>query len=257
MLRIALVADIHSNHIAFSAVLDHLRNNNVDSVFFLGDYIFGGSGTKETIDLLRAYDDYPHIIISGNKEKYIVPVEQRADFILPFLYDMYDELAAEDLKFIKSLPDELTTEIGGFSVHICHDPELKNGRRVFHIVDRLKRERNTPNLDALQEIARQMKEDICIFGHYHVFMDETVGGKRFICPGSAGLPLNGDRRAQYMIIEIAGGKVAAEKQFVSYDYLALVDDFEKKGYIERHREWAMNIITSMLTARNYIGTSAD
>ena len=64
---------------------------------------------------------------------------------------MYDELAAEDLQFIKSLPDELTTDIGGFSVRICHNPELKNGRRVFHIVDRLKRERNTPNLAALQK----------------------------------------------------------------------------------------------------------
>ena len=86
-------------------------------------------------------------------------------------------------------------------------------------------------------------------------MDETVGGSVYL-PGSAGLPLNGDRRAQYMIIEIAG-EGCRGKQFVSYDYLALVDDFEKKGYIERHREWAMNIITSMLTARNYIGTSAD
>lgn len=256
-MRIALVADIHSNNIAFTAVLKHINRNKIDSVLFLGDYVFGGSGSKETIDMLLEYTVHPYAAISGNKEGYIEPIEQQANWIVPVMYDMYNELTLKDLEFLKSLPNELTIEVQGVSVRICHTPHSERNKRVFNVVDKLKREKNTPNWNVLKEIGEQMKEDVCIFGHYHLFMDETINNKRFICPSSVGLPFNGDIRAQYMVLSIEGEKVTAEKQFISYDHMELVADFERKGYLERYREWSMNTLLSMLTARNYIGTSVD
>lgn len=256
-LRIALVADIHSNNIAFTAVLNHIKMNKIDGVLFLGDYVFGGSGSKETIDLLLEYTVHPYAAISGNKEDYIEPIEQQADWVVPVLHDMYNQLTLKDLEFLKSLPNELTIEVQGVSVRICHIPHPERNKRIFNVVDKLKREKNTPNWDVLKDITEHMKEDICIFGHYHLFMDETINNKRFICPSSVGLPMNGDRRAQYMILSIEGEKILTEKQFISYNHMELVADFERKGYLERHREWSMNTLLSMLTARNYIGTSTD
>jgi diadenosine tetraphosphatase ApaH/serine/threonine PP2A family protein phosphatase len=85
-------------------------------------------------------------------------------------------------------------------------------------------------------------------------MDEKVNGKRFICPGSVGMPFNGDPRAQYIILDILEGNITTSKQYVDYDRLKLVEGFDKKGYFEEHGNWSMNIVTTILTAHNYFGT---
>jgi len=96
--------------------------------------------------------------------------------------------------------------------------------------------------------------EVCIFGHYHLFMDEEVNGKRFICPSSVGMPFNGDPRAQYTILDLFEGNLSASRQYVEYDRLKLVEGFEKKGYFEKDCNWSMNMVTTILTAHNYIGT---
>jgi predicted phosphodiesterase len=73
-MRLALLADIHSNQFALFAVLDHLQRQNVDQVIFCSDYAFGGSGSNEVIDLLMSYNSHPIVAISGNKEDYISPI---------------------------------------------------------------------------------------------------------------------------------------------------------------------------------------
>lgn len=55
-MKIALISDIHSNQFAFQAVLDDLKQHDIDQIFFLGDYTFGGSGSVECVDMLRNYD---------------------------------------------------------------------------------------------------------------------------------------------------------------------------------------------------------
>ncbi|MBW9158591.1 metallophosphoesterase family protein [Clostridium tagluense] len=122
------------------------------------------------------------------------------------------------------------------------------------VVDSLKRENNSPNMKGLAQIASGMESDVCIFGHYHLFMDEEVNGKRFICPSSAGMPFNGDPRAQYIILDIFEGNITTSRQYVEYDRLKLVEDFEKNGYFQKNRNWSMNMVTTILTAHNYIDT---
>jgi hypothetical protein len=99
-----------------------------------------------------------------------------------------------------------------------------------------------------------MKEDVCIYGHYHMFMDETACGKRFICVCSAGMPFDADGRAKYLIMNIGNGAVTVERKCVDYDRSRLVDDFERKGYFEKFDDWSMNTVISMMTGCNYIGT---
>ena len=68
------------------------------------------------------------------------------------------------------------------------------------------------------------------------------------------MPLNGDPRAQYIIIDILKGNITTSRQYVEYDRLKLVEDFEKKGYFEKDCNWTMNTVTTILTGHNYIGT---
>ncbi|MEG0229325.1 MAG: metallophosphoesterase family protein [Oscillospiraceae bacterium] len=249
-MRIALIGDIHSNQFALEAVLEQLKNDNIDSIFFLGDYAFGGSGSVEVVDRLIEYKTHPYIAIKGNKEGYINGIEQRAELnpILPFIYN---ELGMERINFLKSLPDEVHVEFEGVKFRICHNPSKL---KMFVITDRLHRKGTVPNYDTLHILAAEMQDDICIYGHYHMFMDEVVDRKRFICACSVGLPFDADSNAKYLIMNIKNKIVSIEKKSVFYDRSKLVDDFEKKGYFERFSQWSMNTIISMMTGCNYIGT---
>jgi putative phosphoesterase len=250
-MKIAVVADIHSNIVAFEAVLKDINNKDIDMIFFLGDYIFGGYGSNETVDLLMHYQkqSQKHLIISGNIDELITPIEENADWIYPINKQIYDELGVERISFLKSLPSNVLIKEEGTSMYLCHNPsEIE----VFTVVDNLKRENNIPNMRGLAEIANGMESDVCIFGHYHLFMDEEVNGKRFICPSSVGMPFNGDPRAQYIILDLFQCNITTLRQYVEYDRLKLVADFEKKEYFEKYRDWSMNIVTTILTAHNYI-----
>ncbi|WP_256311866.1 metallophosphoesterase family protein [Tissierella carlieri] len=252
-MRIALVADIHSNYFAFEAVLKDIDNREIDKIFFLGDYVFGGYASNETVDLLMHCQNQSqkHLIISGNIDKLITPIEENADWIYPVNKQIYNELGIKRISFLKSLPENILIEEEGISIYLCHNPsEIE----VFTLVDSLRREHNIPNMRGLVEISDDMKSDVCIFGHYHLFMDEKVNGKRFICPSSVGMPFNGDPRAQYMILDICEGNISTSRQYVEYDKLKLIEGFDKKGYFEKYDNWSMNMITTILTAHNYIGT---
>ncbi|MFD3156825.1 metallophosphoesterase family protein [Haloimpatiens sp. FM7330] len=135
--------------------------------------------------------------MSGNIDELITPIEENADWIYPVNKQIYNELGTKRVSFLKSLPSNILMEQEGISMYLCHNPsEIE----VFIEHDSLKRENNVPNKRGITEIDNAMESDVCIFGHYHLFMDEEVNGKRFICPSSVGMPFNGDPRAQYIII---------------------------------------------------------
>jgi len=250
-MRIALIGDIHSNQFAFEAVLNDVRNKQIDLIIFLGDYIFGGSGSCEVVDMIMNDVECPYYAISGNKEEYISQIETNPTGLHPVLYYVYNELGTERINFLKSLPANLSINIDGYNLKVCHNPSKK---KVFKITDRLYRYNSVADLNVLSEEAISMEEDICIFGHYHLFMDETINGKRFICASSVGLPLDGNGLSKYVILDINGTQASTSLQYVNYNYMQVVQDFEKKHYFENFDAWSMNTVISMLTGNNYIGT---
>jgi putative phosphoesterase len=223
-MRIALLGDIHSNQFAFQAVLSDLSNQNINKIYFMGDYAFGGSGSIECVDILRKLDFAPYIAIQGNKEDYIKDIETGKKNLHPILPFIYNELGPERINFLKSLPETAVDIVENIKINLRHNPAKD---KVFIIQDRLNRQNSTPNLETLEQLQANLIEDICIFGHYHLFMDETVLNKRFICTGSVGLPYGDDYKATYMILDIKNGNVKTEKKYVEYDRSKLIDDFEK------------------------------
>lgn len=179
-----------------------------------------------------------HLIISGNIDELITPIEENDDWIYPVNKQIYNELGSERISFLKSLSSSVLINEEGISMCLCHN---QSDIEVFTLVDNLKRENNVPNIKGLAEIANGMKSDVCIFGHYHLFMDEEVNGKRFICPSSLGMLFNGDSRAQYIILDIFEGNITTSRQYVEYDILKLVEGFDKKEYFEKHSNWSMKM----------------
>jgi len=68
-MRIALIADIHSNIIALEAVMQDIRKHSPDMIISLGDQVNLGPCPRETMDLLKAEGV---VCLHGNHERYIL-----------------------------------------------------------------------------------------------------------------------------------------------------------------------------------------
>ncbi|MDR7000620.1 metallophosphoesterase family protein [Neobacillus niacini] len=52
-MRLAFISNIHGNAIALNAVLNDIRQKNVDKVYVLGDLCFRGPEPKRSLDMVR------------------------------------------------------------------------------------------------------------------------------------------------------------------------------------------------------------
>lgn len=72
MTRIAIVSDIHGNIYALEAVLEDMKEKEIDSVYCLGDMIGIGPFSNEVLEALFAIENMQ--MITGNHEESILAV---------------------------------------------------------------------------------------------------------------------------------------------------------------------------------------
>ena len=68
-MKYAIISDIHGNFPAMQAVLKDVKEQEISSFIFAGDYCISGPWPDECIDAIRAIPE-KHII-RGNEEKYL------------------------------------------------------------------------------------------------------------------------------------------------------------------------------------------
>ena len=70
-MRIAVMADIHSNHIALEARIAEAKQRHAEEFLFLGDYLGELAYPEKTLELLGwIRSQFPCGFIRGNKEEY-------------------------------------------------------------------------------------------------------------------------------------------------------------------------------------------
>jgi predicted phosphodiesterase len=70
-MKIAVLSDIHSNHLALKAVLDDIENRAVDKLVVLGDIFGYYPWACETYELLKPFIDSA-LIIKGNHDQLLI-----------------------------------------------------------------------------------------------------------------------------------------------------------------------------------------
>ena len=71
--KIAVIGDIHSNHIGLERCIGHALERDVDEFLFLGDYISDCAYPQKTMQIIYEMDhNYPCIFIRGNREDYML-----------------------------------------------------------------------------------------------------------------------------------------------------------------------------------------
>ncbi len=205
-MNIAIISDIHGNHVALSAVLSKLDSLGVTEVICLGD--IGGyyCQINECCDELRAREIF---CLMGNHDWYLVnnetcPRSNSANICLQYQQEIISDSNKNWLSTL--LPyaklGNLNIVHGGWNDPI--DEYVKPSAEYFSSIEGI----------------------FFASGHTHVPCILDIQNKTYCNPGSVGQPRDGDPRASFAMFD---GKHFSLHR-VEYDYTIIQDKMREAGF---------------------------
>lgn len=224
-MRYGLISDLHANLPALQAVIEHIRQRDVPTIYHLGDLVGYAPWPNETVALLRdlgihgVAGNYDSTVATDYKHcgcKYEDPRQEELSHVS---YEWTRRHVSPLTKaYLAGLPFRLDVRprgghIAGPRVILVHGTPTLN--TLYWTEDR-------PDSFCAQmaSIAGAKPGDVLAFGHTHKPWHREVDGIHFINAGSVGRPKDGDWRACYVVLEVAGGEVRVEFVRVEYDLQA-------------------------------------
>jgi predicted phosphodiesterase len=269
-MRLAILADIHGNLAALEAVMAELERLQPDAVVVNGDLINGVPFSTEVIDFVRRQD---WVVVRGNHEFYYL------DFGTPravegsddaarwgALHWLVERISPEQGAYLGMLPDERTLYIpGALPVGITHGvpgrnrvgfyPEQSSASIAADLNDVF-----TPTFISAHTHV-QVDRQVVQAAHNGASASRAAGGAALQChvvnPGSVGLPLNGDTRAQFALLEsvpereVAGGWRATHLR-VTYDRRAMLEAYQPSGMADAGGVMARMFYWELVTAETEV-----
>ncbi|MCI8799214.1 MAG: metallophosphoesterase family protein [Lachnospiraceae bacterium] len=247
MAKYALISDIHGNYKALEAFLAYIRENPVDGVIALGDYVTDGPYPERTVKYLREISEkYTCYIIRGNREDYLLNNTDNREGWKPSsangtLYYTLRRLTQEDMAFLASFPTEREVAIEGCpSLYICHGVPGKVRGNVHE----------EPGL--MEKVLKELAYGCLLGGHSHHQEKAVLYGKTYINPGSLGFAVdNVGRRAQFAILTGSRNGWEAEFKSISYDVEGYLGAFAESGVDELGMTLNKAVKKSLVTGVNY------
>ena len=238
-MRVAALYDIHGNLPALEAVLDRIRQLNVDQVVVGGDVV-PGPMLGETLTCLADLD-IPVRYIQGNCEVAVLaemagtepePMPEQAREIVRWTAH---QLVPEYGQIFAGWPKTLRLRIQGLGeVLFCHGTP-RHDNEIFT--------RATAE-ERLLPIFEDLDVSMVVCGHTHMQFDRMVGRVRVVNAGSVGMPfgapgaywwlLDGDVRLQHTPYDLS----QAALRIRSTDY-PLAEEFAMTGVLDPPEEAKM------------------
>lgn len=229
-MKIAVLSDIHSNLLSLEMAIDSLKKENVDKIFFLGDYITDGEDENKILKIIKNIAD---IAILGNREKYMLDYSPaRRNFNnYKTISNTYNNLSKDSLEFIKSLKETTFIRINKYKILLIH------GDQYFRHVNNIEK--------AFDKVISDFDFDICLFGHTHKYINSKYKNKYFINPGSIGEPCDSPTY-KYCILEITDNINVTLKEFPTKDtFDELAKCYQQTKYYQNNYAWA-NLILAII-----------
>jgi putative phosphoesterase len=193
-MRVAAIYDIHGNLPALEAVLQDIRQAEVDQVVVGGDVV-PGPMPRETMTCLRDLD-IPVQFIQGNGDREVLArmrgtetgaVPEQFREVMRWVAQ---QLHPEHEQWMASWPKTLGVEIRGVGdVLFCHATP-RNDTEVFT--------RLTPE-ERLLPVFEGIDVPVVVCGHTHMQFERTIGRTRVVNAGSVGMPF-GDPGAYWVLL---------------------------------------------------------
>lgn len=224
-MRIALMADIHSNLPALKAVVAELTQLGPDRVLCLGDLVGYNAEPQGCVDVVRAVS---HVVVAGNHDREVsgtrlaAGTNQVARKVIDWTRRTLD---ADSLDYLVALPDSATDATGVWCAHGCF---LNTTHYKGYVT-------STMLPDNLRVISRHGDgPQVAACGHTHVPMcgwlvdGEVVehdlaepvdwpeeADAVLVNPGAVGQPRDGDPRAALALVDLQARRVELHR--VEYD----------------------------------------
>ncbi|MBE5866780.1 MAG: metallophosphoesterase family protein [Lachnospiraceae bacterium] len=234
-MQIAVLSDIHGNYIALEKCIEYALSRQITTFVFLGDYLGELAYPQKTMDILYSLKEkYECYFIRGNKEDYWIGYEKKGatgwkqyDSTTGALYYTYHTLTAKDMEFYKSLShtDELVFE-GLPPVTICHGSPSKSNNKLL------------PYEEKALTVVEKDPNSLILCGHIHVQGVFEHAGKTVLNAGAVGVSLQGQGKAQFVILTGEEGKWSHEFVSLEYDVEKVIEDLKTSGLTEYAPCWS-------------------
>lgn len=237
-MEIAVMSDIHSNHVAFERCLSYALERNIRTFLFLGDYVGELAYPQKTMDILyQMRDKYRCFFVKGNKEDYMLDYRtagergwKEKDSTTGCLLYTYRQLREKDMEFFQNLPPVCRLCGEDFSekmppLTICHG----SPRRV--------KEKLLPDAERTFEIMREEVNSLILCGHTHIQGKIRHEDRTVLNAGSIGVPLGSGAKAQFLILH--GSERGYEEEFISlsYDTQRAIQELSDSGLMQQAPSW--------------------
>lgn len=258
-IKIAAISDIHSNVFALEAVLADIDDRSVQQVVNLGDILYGPIAPRQTYELLRAYQGWKSndvITIQGNQDRLIYEADEAALKDNPTLRFIIDELPADAIKWLSSLPIDYQLQENCFNevIYLCHGAPNEDAMYLLEEVSS-----GSPVIredsDIITRLAGQ-DASIILCGHSHISRTVMLSnGQIVVNTGSVGYPAYTDElpvnhkmescspHASYALLECiktpTGRQWQVEQVKIPYDFEAAAQLAARNG----REDWAFALRT--------------
>ncbi len=193
-MRVAAIYDIHGNLPALEAVLQDIRQAEVDHIVIGGD-VLPGPMPRETITCLCELG-IPAQFIQGNGDREVLALMRGTETnTVPELFREVmrwtaRQLDAEHEPLLASWPKTLRLQIRGLGeVLFCHATP-QNDTEVFTRVT---------SEDILLPVFEGLDIPVIVCGHTHMQFDRMIGKIRVLNAGSVGMPF-GEPGADWLLL---------------------------------------------------------
>ncbi len=205
-MKLAIIADIHSNLEALNAVLDQVQMLGIKNIVCAGDIVGYGANPNECCNLIKKLN-IPCTM--GNHDINAVNLQN---------LDWYNGFARAALKWTNK---QLTTENKDFLAKLPKMNSIKIEDKTLLIVhgsldDPLYDYVKPDSSDArLLDFIIRSKSNILIMGHTHLPMSRKIEHGTIINPGAIGQPRDNNPKASYAILDSTLNRVTINR--VKYD----------------------------------------
>lgn len=242
-MRLALLSDIHGNLLALEAVLAEIAaQGESDAYWVLGDLAVFGPWPNETVERLRGLPRAR--FLRGNTDRYLTTGERPP---LPggeakdpqswkgvaealrirdanFQWTV-EQLNYEGYRFLCDLQLQIEEEIPDFGYLLAfHASPLSDEAGIYE----------ETSDEELGTYLRGSEARIFLCGHTHRPLSRKIEGSHILNVGSVGLPLDGDQRAAYLLLDLRGEGYSFHLRRVEYNVQAVIDQLEAIGHPARN-----------------------
>jgi predicted phosphodiesterase len=239
----AVIADIHSNADALTAVLEDIASQGIESIVNLGDHLSGPMAARETAELLLENEMFS---IRGNHDRWLV--ENTRQSMSSIDRAAHDQIEERHVSWLRSLPPTLWLSDEVFA---CHGTPNSDTTYWMEKVSPEGEVVLRPRDEASEE-ALGLKASLFLCGHTHIprRMD-LPDGSVVLNPGSVGCPgyiddtpvqhvvQTGTNAACYAVVEKRKSGWVTAFRHVPYDPTRMIALAKSAN----HPNWAARLAT--------------